>query len=300
MFNNNEEPKVYKEIKDEETVEEKKGKDNKALLLIIVLVLVMVLLVIVYNLITNDTFKPGYAPKTTTHPGFKTTTSSSTSTTVITENTTTSTVQFTSSTTTTTTKPVQQKVAHQLKISHLSDKDKETYNLGPGKEAVVTMKNSKDKITVELTYNGMKVVTDTLADKSPLEVYTFGDAFIYINTQKGTKNYHKIYILTDLDKETFYEFHETDGMNPDKMSFQGNNFVVKASRMYDGTKVKYGDLTGIDICNDYNWTGGFTYSSIVETTYTFTLYNGVLNLKPVSSNKVTVQQFLDNNPGLCN
>ena len=296
FLNNDNDPKVYTEQQVQEELE--KG-NKKSLVVIVIMVILMIGLVLVYYCIANDVFSVGTSPNTTTHPGFKTTTTSTVSSILITTRSTSTTSMET--TTTTTTKQLQTSdVIHKLKIRDMQRGETKEFTLAPGKVVKVKMKKvDGQKVEFDLTYNDKKVVSEKLSSKDDIEVILFGQSLIYINTEEGSQNYKKIFIMRENKRKEEYEFDTIKGMNPDEISIQGNKFIIKCSRITKDKMVKFGTAAGMKLCDPNTWTLGFTYSSIVEATYTYTLTNGSLSTKPIYSNPVTLQQSLDRT-GVCN
>lgn len=294
MFNNdNNGPKIFTDQKQDEPTF---NNQNKMLLLGVVIAVIILVVVLTFNVKEGVIFEKEVTIPTTTHPGFGDVNTSSRTTTVKTKKT-----------TTTTRNPNRNYVdgeitsninnsIFKLKISNLDIKTDATYELQPGKIVKIRVNSfSNNLFQFEMYYNDRRVVAEKLAYKDDLEVYLLGDAFIYINTEEGNAHYNNIYIVQNNMLKTIYEFESIKGMIPKQIVFHSDKMVVYASRV-DGTSLRYGNMDGINICDQNTWKLGLNTNTIVEATYIFNVKGMNFNPNAVYSDPVKLGDYLTKNP----
>lgn len=283
---NDNEPKIYTDLPPE--VKEKKEKNMT--LIIGIMAVSVVLLVVLYNLIVNNPFNRIHKFSSTTHPGFNQMgdTTSRTTTTKAQRSTTTRVVDYKTGEILNNVNDI----VFVLKVDGYEQGDSVKYDLKEGLELVFKMRSSKNGVFYfELHHGGKKWLTQKIAPTDRIEVFSIGDALIYINKDTTNAEYNKIYIKQGLNKYELLELESIDGMKPDTIEIFGDKLVIRASRL-NGTNLRYGAVPDIDICNRDSWKMGVNDDTVVTTTYTYNLNGKNLIMTPINSEIVTLSQYL--------
>ena len=176
--------------------------------------------------------------------------------------------------------------------------DELEFKLNQSNTVVIKCTNTQDRFSYTMKHNDKQVISEHLSSRRNLKVYLVGNSLIYVNTEEGHQNYMHVYLMTVKGLRHVYQMDKVEGMIPSEFIIQDDRFTIRASRM-DGTNINFGAAAGVDICDKTTWYMGINNYTVIGTDYTFKIFNTMLDNNSSYSNTITIQDYLNQNPGLC-
>lgn len=164
------------------------------------------------------------------------------------------------------------------------------YKLSDKVTIKLVFKVSDDNRDYDIYVNDQYLVTDWIYNSNEIKFSKVGTDLVYINTGVTDIASTSIYIINKDNKITeIYELDSIDGMTSRSETISSDSIIIEGSRITH-MGITYGDIRFIDkdtILSDVELTG----NEVVMATYTYKLKNGSLDLTPIVSNEITLNEY---------
>lgn len=183
--------------------------------------------------------------------------------------------------------------------------DKLTFKLGDDYNIQLLLTDSPYDFVIcfEMYVNGVNMGKHGVRiyeEKANFSINMLGKYLVYITPFATDIRSQSVFVIEGTQQTEIYELETEKGMKPSKINLTSNEIIIEGTRIDHGPAIEYGGKTYDVYTNEgcQNTLNSLSNELIVKATYTYRYENGILNLLPIITDRLTLEEYLTQN-SLC-